>query len=305
MGRKQKILLTIFIALDVVFFAIIFSQTSGTALTFGNFALLNPKGIIAQKELNVMVTATVLMLLIAIPVFILTFIIARKYRASNSRADYAPDWDQNSKLQIIWWAAPAIIIFLIAIVNWKSTHELDPYKPIESANEPLTIQVVALQWKWLFIYPEENIATINFIQFPASTPIQFQLTADAPMNSFWIPQLGGQMYAMTGMSTELNLMASEIGEFRGSSAEISGTGFASMKFIAKASSHEDFKAWVASVKNSPKILDFSVYKELAKQDEKTPETFFSSVDEDLFNRIMMQFMAPTETKKMPKIQTSY
>ncbi len=258
------------------------------------FAVLDPKGAIGLAERNLMVTAILLMLIVAIPVFIILFTFARKYRAGNTKAKYAPDTDHNRIAAIALWAIPAVIIFIIAILNWKSTHALDPYKPIDSTAKPLTIQVVALQWKWLFIYPEQHIATVNFIQFPEKTPLHFQLTAEAPMNSFWIPQLGGQMYAMAGMSTQLHLIANETGDFRGSAAEISGRGFAGMKFIARSTSQADFDAWVQSVKQSSTTLSLDEYNNLALPSENNPVAFYASVEDSLYNTIMMKFMAPMQ-----------
>jgi cytochrome o ubiquinol oxidase subunit 2 len=157
---------------------------------------------------------------------------------------------------------------------------------------------VALQWKWLFIYPEQNIATVNFVEFPNSTPVNFQLTADAPMNSFWIPELGGQMYAMPGMSTQLHLMADRPGEFNGSAAEISGKGFSGMKFIAKATSQKDFDTWVKSVKQSSNMIDLSKYNKLAEPSENNPVITYASVEKDLYNSIIMKFMPAMDNMHM-------
>ena len=164
------------------------------------------------------------------------------------KAKHAPDWEHNYIAEYCWWGVPIVIIVILAVTTWKSSHDLNPFKPIESEKKPLAIQVVALHWKWLFIYPEQGIATVNFVQFPEKTPINFEITSDAPMNSFWIPQLGGQIYAMPAMRSKLHLIANEIGSFRGVSANISGKGFAGMTFTAKSSSEEDFDAWVQSGK---------------------------------------------------------
>jgi cytochrome o ubiquinol oxidase subunit 2 len=255
-----------------------------------NFQVLNPKGIIAHQERQLMITAILLMLAVVIPMFVAAFVIARKYRAGNPGAIWAPDLDRHTEIEFIWWAIPSIVVIILATMTWKSTHALDPFKRIESSTRPLTIQVVALQWKWLFIYPEQNIATVNFVEFPAGTPIDFTLTADAPMNSFWIPQLGGQMYAMAGMSTHLNLMASETGDFNGSAAEINGRGFAGMKFVAKAISQSDFDAWVKSVKKSPNTLSLAEYEKLASPSENNPKTFYSSAQKGLYDDVIMKFM---------------
>ncbi len=258
----------------------------------GNIPVLDPKGAVALQERGLLVTAVLLMLVVVIPVFVLLFTFAWKYRASKPGAKYTPDLDHNGVVAVAFWAILAAIIFVLGVMNWKSTHALDPYKPITSDVMPLTIQVVALPWKWLFIYPEQNIATVNFIQFPENTPLSFQLTADAPMSSFWIPQLGGQMYAMPGMSTQLHLIARGTGDFNGSAAEINGRGFSGMKFIARSTSQNDFDQWVQSVKQSSTTLTLDAYNQLAQPSENNPVASYASVEKDLYNEVIMKFMAP-------------
>jgi cytochrome o ubiquinol oxidase subunit 2 len=180
-----------------------------------------------------------LMLLVAVPLLVMAFTFAWKYRATNiPKQKHSPNWS-GGKAKLIF-VLPAAVVAVLAVLIWKQSHVLDPYKPLQAKAQPITIQVVALQWKWLFIYPEQGIATVNFVEFPKATPVNFVLTADAPMNSFWIPQLGGQIYAMSGMATQTHLMADEVGEYAGSAAEISGAGFANMKFTAKSTTNEDF-----------------------------------------------------------------
>lgn len=285
MANKYKLAFLLLILVTIVVLVIVF-------LSQQNFAVLNPKGIIALKERDVLLTASLLGLIVVIPAIILTFFIAWKYRESNTSAKYAPDWKHSKIFELTWWAIPATIILILAVITWKNTHELDQYKPIESAKKPITIQVVALQWKWLFIYPEQNIATVNFVQFPEDTPINFELTADAPMNSFWIPQLGGQMYAMAGMKTKLHLMADEPGVFAGSAAEISGQGFAEMKFSAQATSQADFESWVNLVKESTDILNLEKYDQLANPSENNQVAYYSLSEVKLYDTIVMKFMAP-------------
>lgn len=213
--------------------------------------VMDPMGVIAADEKRLLVTAVLLMLIIVLPVIILTFVIARRYRASNTRATYRPDFTHSVWLEAVWWAIPIIIIAILATITWKSTHKLDPYRPLESPVKPLTIQVIALPWRWLFIYPDQNIATLNEVTFPAHTPINFLITADAPMNSFQIQQLGGQIYAMSGMQTKLHLMADEVRDYDGRSVSFSGEGFTDMTFIAHAIAPKDFDAWVEKIKGSP------------------------------------------------------
>jgi cytochrome o ubiquinol oxidase subunit II len=259
-------------------------------------AVLNPKGMIALKERNLIIISTLLMLIVVIPVFIMITAFAWRYRASNKKARYEPDWDYSLIAETIWWGGPFIIVCILSVITWISSHELDPFKPIESDKKPLTIQVIALQWKWLFIYPEYNIATVNFFNFPEKTPINFELTADAPMNSFWIPQLSGQIYAMPKMKTLLHLIADEPGLYRGSSANISGVGFAQMHFIAEATPEADFEAWVNQLKQSPNRLGMEEYNQLAKPSLDHPVLSFSLEAQGLFDQVMMKSTMPNASK---------
>ena len=268
------------------------------ALHGSTFALLDPKGVIGMQERNLIILATLLMAIVVVPVLVLTFVIAWRYRSSNTQATYTPDWDHNMVAESVWWGIPCIIILALAIITWTSSHSLDPAKKLVSPHQPMTIQVVALQWKWLFIYPSQQIATVNFVQFPKDTPVTFELTSDAPMNSFWIPQLGSQIYAMPGMTTHLNLIANQFGSFNGDSANLSGAGFASMKFIAKASSQADFQQWVDHVHTSPNVLTTSSYTLLAKPGEPTAQTIYTLGDPYLFNEVLGKFMAPSTNDQM-------
>lgn len=274
-------------------YALLLAATASLGLVFlfrDQIALLNPKGLIAEKQSHLMLISTLLMLIVVIPVFLLTIYISIKYRAGNKKASYTPEWDHSYLAESVWWGFPCVIIAILSFIAWKSSHELDPYKPLESDKKPLTIQVVALQWKWLFLYPEQKIATLNFIQFPKDTPINFEITADAPMNSFWIPELGGQIYAMPGMKTKLHLIADTVGEFRGSSANLSGEGFSSMVFVAKASTEEDFESWLKNIDVS-QTLDVSEYNELVKPSVNTPTSFYKLNSDNLFNWIVMKPMS--------------
>jgi cytochrome o ubiquinol oxidase subunit 2 len=255
--------------------------------------LLNPKGLLGQEELDLIIIALVLMLLIVIPVIVMTFIFAYKYRETNTKAKYDPDWHHSNKIETVVWGIPIVIIVILATITWKTTHTLDPYKPIEVPGvKPLTIQVVALDWRWLFIYPEQNIATINFVQFPENVPIDFKVTADAPMNSFMIPQIGGQIYAMAGMQTHLHLIADTPGDYAGRSVSYSGHGFSGMTFVARVSSASDFQAWVAKVKQGPQQLSASLYNQLSQQSCESEQHFYSAVSPRLYDNIIMKYMMP-------------
>ncbi len=259
-------------------------------LSHATIAVLNPKGYIAQKEYNLIIFGTVLSLLIIVPVFLMTFMIVKKYRVDQHDAPkvkrgkpvrYTPDWDHDRRLETIWWGVPLLIIMVLAVVTWQSSHELDPFKAISAnvtSQQPIKVQVVALQWKWLFIYPDQGVASVNYLEFPAGTPVSFEITADAPMNSFWIPQLGGQVYAMSGMSTQLHLMADQPGTFRGVSANLSGEGFAGMNFMAHSVSNNDFANWVQAIKSSAHELNSSSYAQLSQPSKDNKPAFYTVQD---------------------------
>lgn len=289
MKHKFTFALLIFLAVEIlVVLMMLFSS--------GRMVMFDPQGAVALAERNLIITAAGLMALVVVPVLVLTFVIAWRYRAGNTKAKYSPNWDKNAVIEGIWWSIPCCIILVLAIITWNTTHSLDPFRPLESNVTPITIQVVALDWKWLFIYPEEGIATVNFIEAPVGTPINFELTADAPMNSFWIPQLAGQIYAMTGMVTKLHLIADAPGTYAGSSANISGRGFAGMNFSLKAVSKEEYKLWLAEVRSNTKPLTHEAYTALAQPSENAPITYFGSVDQNLFTTIVHSFMPPADVE---------
>ena len=253
-------------------------------------ALLQPAGTIAAQQKDLIVFASVLSLFVIVPVFVLLGFILWRYRDGNVKAKYRPNWDSNRTLESIWWGLPMIIILILAVVTWKTSHSLDPFRALDSKTKPLTVQVVALQWKWLFIYPEQNIATVNYLQIPEDTPINFKITADAPMNSFWISKLGGQIYAMTGMETKLHLMADQPGTYRGMSANISGEGFAEMNFEVVSSTRADFDTWVDATRQSPTSLTKDMYAQLTKPNKDQPVVLYASRDLDLYSTVMMKYM---------------
>lgn len=255
-----------------------------------NAALMHPKGLIAISERNLAATVVGIMMIIAIPVYILVTYTAIKYRDTNKKNKYTPDSIPSRLTVLLWWLIPTIIILILAVINWNSSHALDPFKPLDSNVAPLKIQVIALRWKWLFIYPDQDIATVNFIEFPINTPVNFELTADAPMSSFWIPKLSGQIYAMTGMGTKIHTITSIPGDYDGSATEINGSGFAGMKFIARASTESDFNKWVQKVKTSQKTMNMDSYQKLSTPSEYNPVDFYSTVDPDLYNKVIDKFL---------------
>jgi cytochrome o ubiquinol oxidase subunit 2 len=252
--------------------------------------VFNPKGPIGESERFLILTAIALMAIVVIPVFIMTFWFPRKYRASNTTSTYMPKWSYSGKIDLVMWAVPFAIVMVLAVLTWHMTHALDPYKPIPAAEKPLAIQVVSLDWKWLFIYPDQNIATVNQLMFPVKVPLSFKLTSDTVMTSFFIPQLGSQMYAMGGMQTRLHLLADKPGIYAGQNNQISGIGYANMHFKAHAVSQEEFEAWVQKVRQSPEKLDLKRYEQLTKPNTGYyPVTYFSAVKPDLFLDILRKY----------------
>lgn len=270
-----------------------------TAITTGliiyasgqDLAILNTGGEIARRQHELLSFAFWLSMIVIIPVFALTIFISIRYKSSKeSKAKYTPDWAHNATLETVWWGIPIIIIIVLSAVTWRTSHTLDPYKPLDNANTPIKVQVVALQWKWLFLYPEQNIATVNQLIIPEQRPINFEITADAPMNSFWIPKLGGQVYAMSGMSTKLHLIADSVDEYNGVSANISGEGFADMKFAVKSMTGEDFDNWVRTTRYKGKILNNDTYDKLAKPSTLEEPGIYSRFTPGLYDTIISKYM---------------
>lgn len=256
---------------------------------FDAFAVLNPKGVIALAERTLMLHAVEFMLIVAIPVYFLLFFFAYKYRASNHKAKHAPNAEHGKLEEFVWWVVPLEIVLVLGALTWGSTHQLDPAKAL-AGGPPVVIEAVALQWKWLFIYKEEGIATVNYAVVPVGRPVEFRVTADAPMNSFWVPQLGGQIYAMTGMTTRLNLVATEPGVYAGASANYSGLGFSKMKFSVSATDTAGYNAWVESIKQGGVSLSHDAYKGLLEPGVPAGPMYYASVEPNLFETIVGKYM---------------
>lgn len=252
------------------------------------FLLFKPGGIIASAQKDLIIKEALLLLSFVVPIIIAAYFIAYKFRSRSEHKDYNPNWQPSLKLEILWWGMSAVIITILSVMTLNGAHKLDPYKPL--GPEPsLEIQVVALKWKWLFIYPKEGIATVNYFVFPENEQVKLSLTSDGLMNSFWVPELSGQIYAMAGMSTELHIQASRIGEFSGSPAEINGQGFSGMRFLAKSVSQKDFEAWVKAAKKSGSALSETAYKKLAEPSENNPQGTYSQVKTGLYNDIINMY----------------
>jgi cytochrome o ubiquinol oxidase subunit 2 len=266
--------------------------------------LMKPSGDVAAQQGHLIVVSTVLMLLIIVPVIALTILFAWRYRQSNKDATYTPDWDHSTALELVIWAAPLLIIIALGAVTWISTHTLDPYRALRRVDAdravsigtaPLVVQVVALDWKWLFIYPELGIATVNELAAPVDVPITFQITASSVMNSFFIPALAGQIYAMPSMETQLHAVINKPGDFEGFSANYSGAGFSDMRFRFRGMTEENFKRWVQSAKASGAMLNRDAYLALAKPSQREPVKRYAGFDADLFGRILNRCVEPGKT----------
>ena len=278
----------------VIFIALAFIEVVvvATLLLRGlNFQLLSPQGIIAYHQRNLILLMIGIMLIVAIPLLSSLYFFAFRYRSSRRKERDRVGRKQGGSVEIVWWVIPTIFVAILAGITWSKTHALDPYKPLETYMEPVRIQVVALNWKWLFLYPQYGIATVNYIQIPINTPINFELTADAPMNSFWIPQLSGQIYSMTGMVTKLHLEANKEGTYQGQAAEINGRGYSGMTFKVKATSVSEFDEWVSIAKNGKNTLRLEEYEKLSLPSENVPAMLYSSYDKSLYEKIISKFMS--------------
>ena len=261
-----------------------------------NFVVLDPSGDVAARQRDLLVVSTGLMLLIIIPVMALTVAFAWRYRSRNQAARYEPDWEHSTKLELVIWAAPLLIIICLGALTWLGTHLLDPYRSLDriapghsavAANQtPLNVEVVALDWKWLFIYPDYGIATVNDLAAPVNRPINFKITSASVMNAFYVPALAGQIYAMAGMETKLHAVINRPGTYVGFSSNYSGAGFSGMHFTFQGLSTADFDQWVAKAKASGAALDRQAYLQLERPSQNVPVMRYASVDPSLYGAIL-------------------
>lgn len=266
-----------------------------------NTVVMNPSGDIASQEAHLLVLSTLLMLIIIVPVILLTIFFAWRYRKNNTNATYSPNWDHSTMLELIIWGGPLLIIIALGLITWISTHTLDPYRPLARIDakravtpntKVLTVEVVALDWKWLFIYPELGIASVNELAAPIDVPIRFKITASTVMNSFFIPALAGQIYAMPGMETSMHAVINQVGDYDGFSANYSGAGFSDMRFKFHGMTPSDFDRWVQRTKTSASMLHRADYVQLALPTQRDPVQLYSHVDSDLFHAIVNRCIAP-------------
>ena len=255
--------------------------------------ILDPQGPIGAADKTILIDSLAIMLAIVLPTIVAIFAFAYWFRASNARAFYWPDWEYSGRIELVVWSIPALTVILLGGVAWIGAHQLDPAKPIEGSSRPLTIQAVSLDWKWLFIYPDQKVATINTLTVPAGAPLQFQLTSASVMNVFFIPQFGSMIYTMNGMATRLNLRADKPGTFQGLSAHFSGDGFSDMHFDVRVVPSEQFSKWAQDASNAQQALDERSYQEIAKPSMKNPPAIYRLADPDLFNAIVTQKLPPS------------
>ncbi|MFZ0123496.1 MAG: ubiquinol oxidase subunit II [Xanthobacteraceae bacterium] len=253
--------------------------------------ILDPQGPIASAERLLLINSTAIMLVVVVPVIVATLAFAWWYRSSNTRAGRGTDESYEERIEFVVWSIPALTVILLGGVIWIGSHQLDPRAPIPGKSDPLHVDVVALDWKWLFIYPDQGVAAVNQLVIPAGTPIAFRLTSATVMNSFFVPQLGSQIYTMGGMTTHLNLLADQPGEFPGFSANYSGDGFSWMRFVVKSVPTADFNTWLAQVRGAGSPLDAAAYAELAKPSKDVPPTTYRSVEPKFFERIIDRTVA--------------
>ena len=263
----------------------------GWLLVAGSYMpVLMPSGEIASQQRDLLFFTVALSAIVVIPVFVMLGLFAWKFREGNKKAKYTPEWSSNKWLEITWWGIPVVIIAVLSVITFITSHSLDPYRAIESDKEPLQVQVVALQWKWLFIYPEQGVATVNDLTIPVDRPVQFQLSADAPMSAFWVPALGSQIYSMNGMTSQLNLIANEEGDFKGYNTNINGEGYSQMVADVHAVPEDEFAEWHESHAASAHVLNEHHLTELAEPGVLSAPMYMSLADKNLYNTVIMKYM---------------
>jgi cytochrome o ubiquinol oxidase subunit II len=264
------------------------------SLTGCQSAILTPVGPIGAGIRIILLDSTAIMLAVGIPTIVATLVFAYWFRSSNARARYLPNFAYSGRLELLVWSIPALVVFFLGGIAWVSAHLLDPAQPIESQNEPLEVQVVSLDWKWLFIYPRQNVASVNRMVVPVGVPLSLRITSASVFNVFFVPRLGSQIYAMYGMVSRLHLQADQAGHYLGLSAHFSGDGFPGMRFEVQAVSPQRFAAWAAATRGAGPVLDEAAYRGLLRQSQNVSPCTYGSVQEGLFDAIVLQKLPPGE-----------
>jgi cytochrome o ubiquinol oxidase subunit 2 len=265
---------------------------SGLGLTSCSGNVLDPLGPVGRDDATIFINATIIMLAIVIPTILLAFWMAWRYRASNSQAEYLPYWSYSGRIEAVVWSIPILTIMFIGGLIWIGSYKVDPFRPLASKTPPLEVQVVSLDWKWLFIYPDQGIATVNRLVVPASAPVHFSITSASVFNVFFVPRLGSMIYAMPGMVSQLHLQADKPGDMWGTSAQFSGDGFSDMQFQVSAVPQADFQAWVAGVRGAGATLDRAAYAALRRQTQRVQPLTYRAIDPELFHAVATQKIEP-------------
>ena len=285
--------------------ALRFATLAAAPLALGgcDMIVMNPAGDVARQQADLILWSTGLMLLIIVPVMVLTAVFAWRYRATNEEAEYKPDWDHSTGLELIIWSAPLMIIIALGALTWVATHTLDPYRPIgriaagrpvPATQRPLEVQVVSLDWKWLFIYPEQGVASVNELVLPVDRQVRFRLSSSSVMNTFYVPAMAGMIYTMPGMETKLHAVLNKPGDFEGMSAHYSGAGFSKMKFRTHAVDQAGFDRWIARARTAPGRLDAATYLKLEQPSEDVKPMLFAGIEQGIFGRIVNLCVAPNQ-----------
>lgn len=283
--KKSRTILPFFFSL------LLFAFLTGCGLM--DSPVIDPKGPIATAQRDLLFAAFLLMLIVLIPVFAMTLFFSWRYRENGGKGQHRPKWSSSSLIETFVWLVPIAIIICLSYLTWTYTFKLDPYRALESDNPAVNVQVIAQDWKWLFIYPDYGIASVNELAFPSNTPLSLEITSDTVMNSFMVPALGGQIYAMAGMTTRLQLLADENGSFTGRNTQYSGDGFSDQHFQAVAMTDDEFEAWITARKQAINILDGATYLKLAAPSVAHPVEYFSSVTPNLFGGLIAKYTSRT------------
>jgi cytochrome o ubiquinol oxidase subunit II len=273
-------------------FGVLSAFAACAVLTGCSYGVLNPQGPVGADEKVILFDATAIMLAVVVPVIVCTLAFAWWFRARNKRAQRRPDWEYSGRIEFVTWSIPAMIVIFLGGIAWIGSHDLDPPKALKSSIKPVEIEVISLDWKWLFIYPQEQVAVVNELVIPVNTPVHFKLTSGSVMNSFFVPQLGSQIYTMAGMTTQLNLLASNTGTYPGLSAQFSGDGFSDMRFDVRAVPEEEYRAWLTSTHASTEHLDAVRYAQLAAPSLHDEPATFGQITAGLFDSIVHNHGAP-------------
>ncbi len=260
--------------------------------------VLDPVGPVATGDKTILLDSLAIMLCIIVPVIVMTVAFAWWFRASNTKAKYLPEWEFSGRIEIVVWSVPAMVVLFLGGVAWVGCHELDPHHPLKSAQKPIRVEVVSLDWKWLFIYPDQGVASVNQLAIPVGVPVEFSLTSADVLNTFYVPRLGSMIYTMAGMVTHLNLEADQAGTYPGISAHYSGDGFSDMHFDTVAMPQAQFAQWISDARSSPKVIDHDTYDTLTKPTARNPVVTYRGATPDLFKQILASSAPGTDTGAM-------